>query len=123
MRNDFSNCTDRDSLISYIYDEYKTAHGIRPRWVNFDEMSTTALQQMAQQVSDDCEAAAEYEAQQEAKAVERFEALLADMIAIGAGDRATAVRWLRDANRDFVGYGDDDGEMRYHYGLPYNYQF
>jgi len=118
--NDFSTCNDREFLAIYIYDEYKTAHGIRPRWFDFDAMSIEELRELAQQVSDDCRETALREAQAEAEAAERFEKLLADMVAMGAGDRATAIRWLRQAQDEYC-YGDDD--LRFDYGLPWGYKF
>ena len=42
----------RGGFIGYIYDEYKSVHGIRPRWMDFDSMSTTELERRA----DDLEA-------------------------------------------------------------------
>lgn len=38
---------ERDFYISYIYDEYKSVNGIRPRWIDFNSMSTSALKEMA----------------------------------------------------------------------------
>lgn len=116
--NDFSTCNDRDFLATYIYDEYKTAHGIRPRWMNFDAMSIEELREEAQRVSDDCDAEEIRRNEAHARAAVRFEALLADMVAMGAGDRATAIRWLRQAQDEYMS-GDDD--IRYDYGLDWGY--
>jgi len=116
--NTFNDCTDRDFLTTYIYDEYKTAHGIRPRWIDFDSMTLVELQEMAQQVSDDCDAQAELEAAQEKAAAVKFEKLVSDTVAMGAGDRATAIRWLRDAD-EFHKYDAD--HFRYDHGLPFSY--
>jgi hypothetical protein len=38
---------NREDLITYIYDEYKSVNGIRPRWVNFDEYTTEELSEWA----------------------------------------------------------------------------
>lgn len=116
--NDFSKCNDREFLEIHIYDEYKTAHGIRPRWLDFAAMSIEELRDMAQQVSDDCEAEAAYREQAEAEAAVRFEKLLADVVRLGARDRATAVRWIRQAQDEYMSTDDD---IRYDYGLAWGY--
>ena len=41
----------RDSLISYISDTYKDIHGIRPRWMNLNEMSLAALEHEAENLT------------------------------------------------------------------------
>lgn len=43
---------DREFYASYIYDEYKSVHGVRPRWMDFDSMSDAELVRIA----DDLEA-------------------------------------------------------------------
>jgi len=86
--------------------------------MNFDAMSLEELREEAQRVSDDCEAEAIRRNQDETQAAVRFEALLADMVAAGAGDRATAIRWLRQAQDDYMSSDDD---IRYDYGLAWGY--
>lgn len=39
--------TERDFYITYIFDEYKSVHGIRPRWIDFNSMSLSELKDMA----------------------------------------------------------------------------
>ena len=54
----------------------------------------------------------------EAACVVKFEARIADLIASGAGDRATAIRWDKDAlGGDYI----DDGYYEYLNGLPMGY--
>lgn len=43
----------RYNLEMFVYDEYKTVNGIRPRWLNFEEMTDEALESMADQISED----------------------------------------------------------------------
>jgi hypothetical protein len=116
--NDFSTCNDRDFLVTYIYDEYKTAHGIRPRWVDFDAMSMDELRAMAQQVSDDCDAQEIMEQEMFARNADKLEQLLADIMAMGAKTRETALRWLRSADQY---HERDDDHFRYDYGLSWTY--
>lgn len=42
--------TERDELITYIWDEYKVVHGIRPRFCNFDELSLEQLIEWADEL-------------------------------------------------------------------------
>lgn len=44
--------TERDDLISYIWDAYKDLHGIRPRFMNFDAMSIEDLRKEADFLSE-----------------------------------------------------------------------
>lgn len=84
----------RENLICYIYDEYKTAHGIRPRWMDFDAMSDQELEDLADQVERDCIEAAEHEARIAADAIVEFEKLITSTIQLGAHDRQEALRWI-----------------------------
>ncbi len=45
--------TERDDLISYIWDAYKDANGIRPRWMDFASMSIEDLRETADRLSDE----------------------------------------------------------------------
>jgi len=116
--NDFSTCNDREFLEIYIWDEYKSAHGIRPRWVNFDAMSMDELRVLAQQVSDDCAGQEQHEREMFARNAAKFEKLVADVVAMGARTRETAIRWLRSADEY---HARDDDHFRYDYGLDWTY--
>ncbi len=59
----------------------------------------------------------EEESRLEAEATARFEKSVESLIASGAGDRATAIRWMHEANDT-----NYDGEyLCYQLGLPYGY--
>ena len=47
-----------------------------------------------------------------------FEALIAELINIGADDRKVAIAWLQDS---YFGYEGDLGFMEYDLGLPRDY--
>jgi len=50
--------------------------------------------------------------------VKQFESKLVELQAAGAGDRETALRWLRDAeDNEYM----DDGYFEYTFNLPYGY--
>lgn len=108
---------EREFLSTYIYDEYKSVHGIRPRWMDFDAMSIEELRESANRLEQEIiESIAREKVEQEAATIE-FEALITQTITTGAGDRETALRWLREAEGEMC----DDGFFEYLYGLPYGY--
>lgn len=108
-----------DELIS---DLFKDATGFRPgaswmeKWVSlsdvekqeeWDYLCRTLEDNLAQEKID------------EARAIERFEMEIDQLIDTGAGDRETAVRWFLQS----VGlFGDEPGYIRYRLGLPYSYE-
>jgi hypothetical protein len=53
----------------------------------------------------------------EGQAIERFEVRMANLMATGAQDRATAIRWIMDAE----GADGDTEYADYLLGLPYGY--
>ena len=108
----------RADLVSYIYDGYKDAHGIRPRWIAFDMMSVAELEAMADQVSNEVVETMECETREQDAAAVEFEARIVDLIKVGAGDRTTAIRWLMDAGD----YRHGADALRYDCGLAWGYQ-
>lgn len=77
-------------------DLHKDAYGFRPRGHRFYDAATTDDERQTiwdnlQQVVVDNIAA---EREHEARALRDFEAEVANTIALGAGDRATALRWM-----------------------------
>ncbi|NBR24648.1 MAG: hypothetical protein EBU08_12940 [Micrococcales bacterium] len=109
--------TRTEELQSIYWDMYKDAHGIRPRHVDtthwteemfvaeFEALELTIRQEELQR------------AFAEGKAIERFEARVDDLMATGAQDRATAIRWIMDAE----GADGDTEYADYLLGLPYGY--
>jgi hypothetical protein len=59
----------------------------------------------------------ELEARMEAEAKDRYEASLAEYMSMGAEDRATAIRWLLQA--EGLDKEHDGGYICYSLGLPY----
>lgn len=55
-RNLAARNAEREDLISYISDEYKGLHGIRPHWMPFREMTLAELKAEARKLSDEIEA-------------------------------------------------------------------
>lgn len=93
------NDYDRETLIEIIWEGCYAANGIKPRWMNFDEMSIEQLRKDAEYYSNAADAQIELEAQQLIEAEEELEAEIARVIELGAGDRETALRWMiQDVN-------------------------
>ena len=106
---------EKDELGSTYWDFYKEVHGIRPRWVNHEEATVEWYRDALERLQREAEVLWELEQVQEAEAIAKFEKSIDSLIAAGAGDRATAIRWLKEANN-----GDDEF-LCYTLGLPYNY--
>jgi hypothetical protein len=93
----------RDQLVEYIYETYKEIHNIKPRWVDFDAMSYEELDTWGRQLAVEADEAWEQEQKDRAEAHVAFEAAVLEVIAAGAGDRATALRWMAQAEGAVVG--------------------
>lgn len=81
---------ERHTLVSSIWDGYKEAHGIRPRWLDMDSMSMDELRALEARTWDDVQEDSERQAQRE-------EAEIEAMMEHGAPDRETAQRWIEEA--------------------------
>lgn len=103
-----------------VSDLHKDAHGFRPR-ENFWEFWTSATDDEKQAEWDALLQALERsiarDKEEQTRSVAAFEQLVADTIASGAGDVATAHRWIMEAS---ICDGDWDF-LCYEYGLPYLY--
>ena len=115
----------REELATYIWDEYKSVNGIRPRWMglwNADgkvsaSWTTADLKAEADRIEGEVKLAIIADGMREHDAAMAFEVSLLDIIDAGAKDRETAIRWLRDADVDYA----RDGYFEFCYGLRYGY--
>lgn len=99
-------------------DMHKDVYGVRPRWASVEQMND--LEWLNGQVDSLCEEmkyVREREQKGEEKAISIFEALVNDVIAMGAKTREVAIKWLFDAED----VGDDSDYFCYRNGLPYGY--
>ena len=109
--------SEKDELGAVYYDFYKEVHGIRPRWVNHEEATVEWYRAELESLQREADLKWEEESRLEAEASARFEKSIDSLIASGAGDRATAIRWMHEANDT-----NYDGEfLCYQLGLPYGY--
>jgi len=109
---------ERDNLATYIYEGHKDAFGVKGRHYDFEAMSTEELRAEADYISRSVKEQMELEANMEAEAVARFEKAVAEYMQMGAEDRATAIRWLLQAEGLDKEY--DAGYICYNLGLPYS---
>ena len=99
------------------WDMYKDAYGVRPRGI---DTSSWTLDQFQDEfvILGQAIAYAEIERKEtEANATVVFEQRVQSLIELGAKDRATAMRWIHEAE-DTQG---DDEYLCYTLGLPYQY--
>jgi hypothetical protein len=84
----------RDDLQSFIWDAYKEAYGIRPRFMDFESMSMDQLRKEADSCANAAEAEMKREEEQQEADLAEFKSLIQKTIELGAGDEETALRWL-----------------------------
>ena len=109
---------ERDNLATYIYEGHKDAFGVKGRHYDFEAMSTDELRAEADYISRSVKEQMELEANMEAEAKARYESSVREYLSMGAGDRATAIRWLLQAEGLDKEY--DGGYICYSLGLPYS---
>ncbi len=111
----------RSVLYSAISDLSKDALGFR---VRFDPIGKTIAELFADldYYGDLAAEEAQRERDAQYRATVRFEAMIIDLIACGANDRATAVRWIREGEIEREqGWTMGDESIRYNFGLPWDY--
>ena len=86
--------TEKEQLLSYISDQYKSAYGFRPNLTKYRALSEDQLRDELDHLSKKVEEQMEREETREKEDIERFKKLVKDTIELGAGDEETALRWL-----------------------------
>ena len=98
-------------------DFYKEANGFRPRHIDTSSWSLADFDAEFESLAQTCKENAVIQDASEAVAITRFEARIVDLIAIGAKDRTTAIRWISEAED----CGSDMSYLCFCLGLPYQY--
>lgn len=106
-----------EQLACEFSDFYKEANGFRPRHVDTTSWTVEKFQAEFAELGRICKQNEAVRVEDEAHAAMRFEARVASLIASGAGDRATAIRWIADAE----GAGQDAEYLCFLLGLEYDY--
>ena len=87
-------------MTAYTYDEnifsdyHKDAYGFRPRNHEFYDATPDRKQEIWDSVGRAWDIRQEEEAEEEARALREFEAVISSIIEAGAGDRITALQWM-----------------------------
>jgi len=100
-----------------VWDLYKDVNGVRPRFLNFKEMSDTELQEMIDALLVESDEQFANDKEDQAIAIKEIESTIKMLIKSGASNRETAITWLIDNDE----YENDTGMFEYSYNLPYNY--
>jgi hypothetical protein len=96
---------------------YKDAFGVRPRGVDTSTWTLEQFEAEFEGLGVAIEAEEKVRVQAEQHAIFSFEKRVSDLMYSGAKDRATAMRWIHEAE-DTQG---DDEYLCYTLGLPYMY--
>ena len=120
MTTEFKSWEELTTLEQYAgiyWDMYKDAFGIRPRGIDTSAWTEADFEAEFKELGEviDREEKVRVAAQQ--NSVFSFEKRVDDLIFSGARDRATAIRWIHEAE-DTQG---DDEYLCYTLGLPYMY--
>jgi hypothetical protein len=98
-------------------DFYKDAHGFRPRHIDTSSWSLEDFDAEFEVLADICKDNTASRVAEEAAAVTKLEARIADLITIGAKDRTMAIRWIAEAEDA----GSDMEYLCFLVGVPYGY--
>ena len=98
----------RDDVLGYLSDLFKSANGFRPNLERYMGLSDEELWMEIQKLEKEAEEEDDFEREKEAE----FEETIEKVINSGAGDRATALRWMFNSD-DY----QDISEFLYKHGL------
>lgn len=122
---------ERYDLACYIYEEHKSVFGVKGRhyglWTGngyevSPEWTTEELRSEAARMNDWVVESIEEDKRREERAIASFEAAVAKCIEAGAGDRETAIRWVKESyEADGYGRWYGDEHLEFEMGLPYGF--
>ena len=114
----WNDLTTREKMQAVWWDLYKDVHGVRPRSIDTSTWSEEDFERELARLETDLALAQDQQAYLEAEATARLEDTIQTLIASGAKDRYTAVRWLAESmGTDF----SDPDYLCYLLGIPYGY--
>jgi hypothetical protein len=99
------------------WDMYKDAYGVRPRGIDTSSWTLEQFEAEFEGLGVAIEAEEKARVASEQHSVFSFEKRISDLMFSGAKDRATAMRWIHEAEET---QGDDE-YLCYTLGLPYQY--
>ena len=120
MTTEFKSWEELTTLEQYssiYWDMYKDAFGIRPRGIDTSVWTEADFLAEFKELSEIIDREEKVRVVTEQNAIFSFEKRVSDLMYSGAKDRATAMRWIHEAE-DTQG---DDEYLCYTLGLPYMY--
>jgi hypothetical protein len=102
---------------SIYWDMHKDAYGVRPRCIDTSAWTIEDFEAEFVILGQAIDAEEKVRVQSQENAMFSFEKRVDDLIYSGARDRATAIRWIHEAE----GTQGDDEYLCYTLGLPYMY--
>jgi hypothetical protein len=96
--------THRENMILLYSDFHKDAYGFRPRTINVYALTTEELEADFNRFEQVCADNREEELAAEMEADMAFQTLITNTIQMGAGDEATALRWIAEGEVEQYGY-------------------
>ena len=109
--------TQLEQAQSMYWDMYKDAYGVRPRGVDTSHWTLEDFEAEFEGLGVAIEAEEKVRVASEQHSIFSFEKRVSDLIYSGAKDRATAIRWIHEAE-DTNG---DDEYLAWTLSLPYGY--
>ena len=106
-----------EQMACQFWDMYKDAHGIRPRGIDTSSWTEEDFLKEFDYLGKVIEQQETARIEAEHLAACKFEQRVLDLMATGAGNRETALRWIHEAE----GSNGDDEYLCYLVGLPYRY--
>ena len=106
-----------EQMACQYWDMYKDAYGVRPRGIDTSAWTEADFEQEFASLGSVIEREEADRKVAEAKAMHDFEMRMQTLMMTGARDRATALRWIHEAEDT----GGDDEYLCYTLGLPYRY--
>jgi len=120
MSNEFKSWeeyTPLEQAQCTFWDMYKDAHGFRPRHIDTSSWTLAQFDKEFAELAEVMKANDIAKGIEEAKAIEKFERRVAEMISIGAKNTEMAMRWIHEAE----GTQGDNDYLAWTLGLPYQY--
>lgn len=106
-----------EQMACQYWDMYKDAYGVRPRGIDTSNWTEEDFLQEFETLGRMIEQQEAQRKEDEARASHDFEMRVLSLQMAGAKDRATALRWIHEAE----GSNGDDEFLCYLVGLPYGY--
>lgn len=100
MTEQINDLNTRHKILGFISDAHKDAYGFRPRGYDWDAYTIEELEIFAENLAREAEAEAYRVEAEGTEAYQGFEQAIASTVKAGAGNRATAIKWLYDAEEE-----------------------